>query len=99
MFIAANFLTAVAAVAGIVLSLFKWMLIIKALLSWVNPDPYNPIVKFLTRVTEPVLYKIRQVVPTYFFGLDLSVLVALLLIIFLEIFLVGTLNGLAMRLG
>lgn len=99
MFIAGNFISAIAAVIGIVLNLFKWALIIRALLSWVNPDPYNPIVQFLYKVTEPVLSRIRQYIPMYQIGIDLSLLVAILLIMFLEKFLIGTLMGIAMRLN
>jgi len=67
-----------------------WTVIIRALLSWVNPDPYNPIVQVLTRVTEPVLRPIRKLVPTWKMGVDLSPLIAILIIYFLEIAVVDT---------
>jgi YggT family protein len=63
--------------------------------SWVNPDPYNPIVQFLTRITEPVLRPLRKLVPAYRLGIDLSPLIAILIIYFLEIAVVDTL----VRLG
>jgi YggT family protein len=68
-----------------------WIIIIRALLSWVNPDPYNPIVQFLTRVTEPVLRPVRKLVPAYRLGIDLSPLIVILIIYFLEIAVVDTL--------
>ena len=68
-----------------------WTIIIRALLSWVNPDPYNPIVQILTRITEPALRPLRKLVPTWKLGVDLSPLIAILIIYFLEIAVVDTL--------
>jgi YggT family protein len=98
MFILANFLVAVAGVLSLVLTLYFWILIARALLSWVNPDPRNPIVRFLHNATEPVLYPVRRVLP-YMGGVDLSPLVVIAAIYFLQIFLVGSLNDLAARMG
>jgi YggT family protein len=80
-----------------VLWAYFWIIIARAVLSWVNPDPYNPIVRFLYRVTEPVLRPIRDRLPS-FSGLDLSPLIVLLAIYFLESFLVGSLRDLALSL-
>ena len=99
MFIVSNFLVAVAVVVNAVLELYWWVVIGSAILSWVNPDPYNPIVRFLRNVTEPVYSRIRRVVPLYFGGIDFTPLAVLLLIRFLQVFLVPTLNQLAARLG
>jgi YggT family protein len=74
-----------------------WIIIIRALISWVNPDPYNPIVRFLYQITEPVLYPIRRRLP-FMGGIDLSPIVVLLIIVFLQAFLVKTLSELAVRL-
>jgi len=52
------------------LTLYMWLIIIRALISWVNPDPYNPIVRFLYRVTEPVLYQVRKWIPLRGMGMD-----------------------------
>ncbi|MFH1243418.1 MAG: YggT family protein, partial [Pseudomonadota bacterium] len=60
MFVAGNFLAAIAKVIDIALTLYMWIIIARAVISWVNPDPYNPIVRFLTSVTEPVLFQIRR---------------------------------------
>lgn len=99
MFIIANFLKAIAAVLDVGLSLYMWIIIIRALISWVNPDPYNPIVRFLYNVTEPVLYRIRRYLPVVFGGIDLSPLLVIFIIIFLQKFLVSTLYQLAFRLS
>lgn len=97
MFIIAHFLKALATVLDMALSLYMWIIIIRALLSWVNPDPYNPIVRFLYGVTEPVLYRIRRVLPPLG-GIDLSPLVAILGIVFLKQFLVPVLYDLSYNL-
>ena len=91
MFVFGNIILGIAKVLGVVLNIYMWVIIIRALLSWVNPDPYNPIVQFLTRITEPVLRPLRKLVPTWKMGIDLSPLIAILIIYFLEIALVDTL--------
>jgi YggT family protein len=98
MFVAGNFLSAVATVLDIVLEFYKWVVIIAALLSWVNPDPYNPIVQFLRKVTEPVFYPIRRAMGGYGLGIDLSPLVVIVVIIFLQSFLVTSLRQAAMQM-
>lgn len=91
MFAIGFFLQAVAKVIDIVLVLFMWIIIARAVLSWVNPDPFNPIVRFIHNVTEPVLYPIRTRVPVNFGGIDFSPIIVFLGIIFLRTFLVETL--------
>ena len=98
MFILANFLSATAQVLKIVLELYMWIMIIRALLSWVNPDPYNPIVQFLNSITEPVLYRVRQLLPMSGVGIDFSPMIVILIIIFLQSFLVNSIGMIAMRL-
>ena len=98
MFILGNFLTATAQILKIVLELYMWIMIIRALLSWVNPDPYNPIVQFLNSITEPVLYRVRQLIPMGGVGIDFSPMIVILIIIFLQAFLVNSIGMLAMRL-
>ena len=70
-----------------VVSLYKWVIIISALLTWVRPDPYNPIVQLLYRLTEPAYALVRKYVPTVFGGMDLAPLILILILIFLETFL------------
>ena len=73
-------------VLGIV-SLYKWVIIISALLSWVRPDPYNPIVQMLNRLTEPAYALVRRFIPTVFGGMDLAPVIIIFILIFLETFL------------
>lgn len=99
MFVMTNLLLALAKILHIVLSLYMWLIIARAILSWVNPDPYNPIVRFLYSVTEPVLYAIRRRLPVFFGGIDFSPMIVILVIIFLDNFIVPSLTGVALRLG
>jgi YggT family protein len=94
-FILANLLTAIAQVLSILLGIYKWIVIARVLISWVNADPYNPIVRFLYNATEPVLYRVRRMLPLYAGGFDFSPIVVFLGIYFLEIFLVQSLHDLA----
>ncbi len=98
MFVFGNLLFAVARVLDILLTAYYWIIIVRAVISWVNPDPWNPIVQFLQRVTEPVLAPIRRLLPTWRLGIDFSPLVAILLVIFVQQFLVGSLRELAARM-
>lgn len=99
MFLFSNFIAAVAKVMDIVLTLYMWVIIARAVISWVNPDPYNQIVRFLFRATEPVLFRIRRLIPINMGGLDFSPILAILAIIFLQSFLVQTMLEFAARLG
>lgn len=100
MFILSNFLIAMAKVLDVGLTIFYWLILIRALISWVNPDPYNSIVQFLYKMTEPILYPIRKILPLGFrFGIDISPIIAFLAIMFLKSFLVKTIIDLALRLG
>ncbi len=98
MFIIGYFLNAVATVLNYALIFYMWIIIARAVLSWVSPDPYNPIVRFVHNVTEPVLHPIRRRLPLGFGSIDFSPLVVLLIIIFLQSFLVNTLARLAATL-
>ena len=75
-----------------------WIIIVRALLSWVNPDPHNPIVQFLNSITEPVLYRVRQLIPMSGMGIDFSPIIVILAIVFLQSFVVQSLGTLALRL-
>ncbi len=92
MFVVSNFVLALANVVSIILTLFYWMFLIRALISWVNPDPFNPIVQFLHRMTEPILQPIRRFLP--FGPMDFSPIIAFIAIIFLQGFLVASLKDL-----
>ncbi|MEE4601323.1 MAG: YggT family protein [Desulfobacteraceae bacterium] len=98
MIILSNFLIAIAKVLDIVLTIFMWIVIARAVLSWVSPDPYNPIVRFIHQVTEPVLYQIRRRIPVSFGGIDFSPILVFLAIIFLQQFVVNSLLKMAQTL-
>ncbi|MBI5420209.1 MAG: YggT family protein [Deltaproteobacteria bacterium] len=99
MFVAKNLIEAVAWIIDILLSSYMWILIIRAVLSWVNPDPYNPIVRALYAITEPVLSFMRRKFPLMAGSIDFSPMVAILIILFLRHFLVKTLFDLAIRMA
>ncbi|MEJ2363359.1 MAG: YggT family protein [Deltaproteobacteria bacterium] len=95
MFVLGNLLVALATIIGLVLNLYMWIIIARAVLSWVNPDPFNPIVRFLYSITDPVLLAIRRRLPLSFGGIDFSPVLVILAIIFLQRFLVASLHDLA----
>ena len=94
MFMLGNFVLAIAKLIDIALSAYIWIVIARAVISWVNADPYNPIVRFLVQVTDPILFRIRRFLPAMG-GLDLSPMILIFGIVFLQSFLVPTL----MRIG
>ncbi|HEX9910223.1 MAG TPA: YggT family protein [Desulfatiglandales bacterium] len=99
MFVVSNFLIAIARILDIGLSLYMYIIIARAIISWVNPDPYNPIVRFLNSITEPVLFRIRKKLPLFFGGIDFSPIVVILAIIFFQTFVVQSLVQMATRVG
>lgn len=94
----ANFLNAVASVLDLVMWAYVWVLVARAVISWVNPDPYNPIVQALYKLTEPVLYPIRRLLGGYGLGIDFSPMIVILIIYFLQLFLIRTLHDIAGQL-
>ena len=89
---AMNFVQGIAVILDNLLGLYFWVVIASALISWVNPDPYNVIVRTLRNLTEPAFYRIRKWMPfTYFNGIDLSPVVLLVAIRFVQIALIKTL--------
>ena len=97
MIVLGNLVMALAQVLHILLNVYMWIVIIRAIISWVSPDPYNPIVSLLYRVTEPVLGYTRRIIPPLG-GIDLSPILVLVLIVFLDRFLVETITELAFKL-
>lgn len=91
MFILGNFVLAIATVLNYALELYQWIIIISALLSWVNPDPYNPIVRFLHSVTDPVLRPIRRLIGYRLGPIDISPILVLLAIMFIQKFFISSL--------
>jgi len=99
MFVISYFFNALATLVDFILSAYMWIIIGRAIISWVNADPYNPIVRFIHEVTEPLLYRIRRFLPVVAGGIDLSPMVLIMAIIFLQNFLVPTLKRMAIGLG
>ncbi|HWF60018.1 MAG TPA: YggT family protein [Nitrospira sp.] len=98
MFVVGNTLLGLATVLDYALTFYTWIVIARALISWVNPDPWNPIVQFLTRVTEPVLAPIRRRLG-WGMGVDLSPLAVIVVIWFLQIAVVQSIKDLAVRMN
>lgn len=96
MFILGNFIMAVAKIINMGLTIYIWIIVARAIISWVNPDPYNPIVLFLYRMTEPVMEPIRRWLPLRGLGIDISPIIVIAAIIFLQSFLLKSLIELAM---
>ncbi len=94
----ANFILGIARVLEIGLNLYMFIIIAYAILSWVNPDPYNPIVSLIRQVTEPVMHRVRRHIPTNFGGIDFAPMIVILAIYFLQIFVVQTLFQLARQI-
>lgn len=95
MFVAQNFLMAVAQLLDFILTAYMWIIIGRAIISWVNADPNNPIVRFLYEATEPLLGRIRRALPVSMGGIDFSPVILIMVIMFLQSFLVPTLKQLA----
>jgi YggT family protein len=98
MFIFANLLLAIAQILNIALTAYMWIVIISAVVSWVNPDPYNPIIRFLRAVTEPVYRPIRRIIGYRLGPIDISPMIVILAIIFVQKFLVSSLIEFAYKL-
>jgi len=100
LFIIGNLLIALARVLGIGLTIYMWLIIIRAVLSWFVPNTYSSVIQFLYAITEPVLSWARRVLPMSLWrtGIDFSPLVVILIIMFLQQFLVRTLLQLGLSL-
>lgn len=96
MFVVNNFMMAIAQLIDFLLMAYMWVIIGRAVISWVNADPYNPIVRFLFDVTEPLLSRIRRFIPMSVGGIDFSPMILIMAIMFLQSFLVPTLKQMAM---
>jgi len=99
MFVVNNFMMAIAQLIDFLLTAYMWIIIGRAVISWVNADPYNPIVRFLFDVTEPLLSRIRRIIPMSMGGIDFSPMILIMAIMFLQSFLVPTLKQLAMGMN
>jgi YggT family protein len=99
MFVVANFLVAIARVLDIAINVFIWLIVIRAIVSWISVDPFNPIVQFLNKSTDPVLFPLRKVLPfSLKWGIDITPVIAVLILIFAQSFVVKTIVDVAGRL-
>ena len=99
MFVIGNLLEALAAVINVVLNLLMLVIFVNALLSWVRPDPGNPIVQTLERISDLLCNPIRRLFPTIISGIDLAPFIAMLVLWFLQMFIVQNLRDMAIRMG
>jgi len=99
MFILGNLLIATGKILNIALTLYMWVIIARAVISWVNPDPYNPIVRFLYALTDPFLYWIKKVLRLPYMAIDISPIIAIFIILFLKYFLVNSIIRLGYQMG
>ncbi len=90
-----NLLNGIAVILNYCLDIYKWLIIARAVLSWVNPDPYNPIVIFISKITDPLFNKIKKYIPVNFGGIDISPIIAFMIIVFIQIVIVSTLHDFA----
>ena len=90
-----TFVEALAQILSMVINIYIWVVIIAALITWVRPDPYNPIVQVLYKLTEPVYAKIRQVIPTSIGGIDIAPIIVILALKFIDLFAVKLIFGLS----
>lgn len=97
MFAFGNLITAIASILNIVLDLYFWVIFIRAIMSWFNPNPYNPFVRTIYRMVDPITYRISKVIPTRFGVVDLSPFVLMLIIFFIQRFVVKTLFDIGTR--
>jgi len=99
MFVIGNLLNALAVILGFLIQSMMIVVLVNALLSWVRPDPSNPIVMFLDRVSDLVCNPVRRLFPTTTSGIDFAPFIAMLGLWLLQLFVVNTLRDLAIRMG
>ena len=98
MFVAGNLLDAIASVLGFAISAYQIVVIVYALMSWVSPDPYNPIVRTIHALVDPFMDSIRKLLPFLVGPIDFTPFVGILILMFTQRFLIGSLHDLAWRL-
>ena len=98
MFVAGDFIIGAAVVIDKLLSAYMLVVIVRALLSWVRPDPYNPVVRFINGLVDPVAYRISRVIPTRIGMVDISPIILIALIWFAQSFLVRVIMDMGARL-
>jgi YggT family protein len=98
MFVFGNLFSSIASILNLLLDLYFWVILARAILSWIKPDPYNPIVRTICRLVDPLTYKISRIIPTRIGMVDVAPFILMLLIIFVQKFLVATLFDIGARM-
>ncbi|MCX5798384.1 MAG: YggT family protein [Proteobacteria bacterium] len=98
MFVFGNLFSTIAHILDILLEVYMWVVIVRAILSWINPNPYNPLVRIIYGLVDPVTYRISRFFPTRIGMIDIAPFMLILIIIFLQKFIVRTLFDLAIRM-
>jgi YggT family protein len=98
-FIFGNLITTLAYVLNMALDVYFWIILVRAVLSWIRPDPYNPVVKIIYRLVDPVAYKISRYIPTRIGMVDISPFILMIIIVFLQRFVVKSLYDIGIRMG
>jgi YggT family protein len=98
LFVFGNLFSTIAHILDILLEVYMWVVIVRAILSWINPNPYNPLVRIIYGLVDPVTYSISRFFPTRIGMIDIAPFMLLLIIIFLQKFIVRTLFDLAIRI-
>lgn len=99
MLVLANLIYALAIVLNILITILIFLIFFRALIGWVSVDPYNPIVQFLYKATEPLLQPLRRILPVSMrAGIDISPIIVFLILMFIRLFIVNTLIDLSMRM-
>lgn len=91
-----NIISGLGGIVHSLLTVYMWIVIIGALLTWVRPDPYNPIVQVINRLTEPAYRFVRRLMPTVFNGLDLAPLILIISLQIIDVILVNIINALVL---
>jgi YggT family protein len=99
MFVFGNLFSSIASILNLLLDLYFWVIFARAILSWIRPDPYNPIVRTIYRLVDPLTYKISRIIPTRIGMVDVAPFILMLLIVFVQKFLVATLFDIGARMN
>lgn len=99
MFVFGNFVTGIAYVVDMLLNIYFWIILIRTVLSWLQPNPYNPLVRIIYNLVDPVTYKISRMIPTRVGMIDLAPFILMILIVFVQRFFVRSLFDLGTRMN
>ncbi|MCX8021624.1 MAG: YggT family protein [Syntrophorhabdaceae bacterium] len=98
MFVVGNLFSSVAYILNLILDLYFWVIFARAVLSWVRPDPFNPIVRTICRLVDPLTYRISRIIPTRIGAIDLAPFILMLIVVFIQRFLIATIADIGMRI-